>query len=166
MRKNSNYCDDEQISEPSDIEEMREIFSLVDKDGGGTISTDELGELLEIIGIEATKEDLDKMVKQMDSDNNGEIDFEEFSEVMVQRVKCGFSCNEIKKAFELIQIDNRKEKSKLHSEDIVNFITTYGTKDPNDEFTEERARYLVSLLETDSNSCVDFEEMVEMMMNW
>jgi len=60
----------------SDLAEMREIFTLVDKDGGGTISTDELGELLEIIGIEASKEELDKMVKQMDADDSGEIDFE------------------------------------------------------------------------------------------
>jgi Ca2+-binding EF-hand superfamily protein len=36
-----------------DLEEMREIFSLVDKDGGGTISSEELSELFSIVGIEA-----------------------------------------------------------------------------------------------------------------
>jgi len=36
-----------------DLEVMREIFSLVDKDGGGTISSEELSELFSIVGIEA-----------------------------------------------------------------------------------------------------------------
>jgi calmodulin len=55
---------------------MREIFSLVDKDGGGTISNEELSELFSIVGIEASDEDLDEMIRQMDEDNSGEIDFE------------------------------------------------------------------------------------------
>jgi len=36
-----------------DLEVMREIFSLVDKDDGGTISSEELSELFSIVGIEA-----------------------------------------------------------------------------------------------------------------
>jgi calmodulin len=60
----------------AELDEMREIFSLVDKDGGGTISNEELSELFSIVGIEASDEDLDEMIRQMDEDNSGEIDFE------------------------------------------------------------------------------------------
>ena len=37
------------------VQELREIFNLVDEDGGGTIDNDELGGLLRSLGIKATK---------------------------------------------------------------------------------------------------------------
>ena len=44
---------------PEELAEFREIFNLVDKDGGGTISKEELGELMETLGIDATPEEID-----------------------------------------------------------------------------------------------------------
>ena len=43
---------------PEELAEFREIFNLVDKDGGGTISKEELGELMETLGIDATPEEI------------------------------------------------------------------------------------------------------------
>lgn len=57
-------------------EEFKEIFGLVDRDGGGSISKAELGHLLEIIGIEASNEELDAMIMEVDTDNSGEIEFD------------------------------------------------------------------------------------------
>ena len=59
-----------------EIAEFREIFNLVDKDGGGTISQDELGELMDTLGIEASPEEIDAMIREIDSNGTGEIDFE------------------------------------------------------------------------------------------
>ena len=39
----------------AELEEFREIFSLVDRDGGGTISKDELKTLMSTLGIKATQ---------------------------------------------------------------------------------------------------------------
>ena len=39
----------------SELQELREIFSLVDKDGGGTISKEELGILMATLGLKTTK---------------------------------------------------------------------------------------------------------------
>ena len=61
-----------------ELAEFREIFDLVDKDKGGSISRDELGELMDTLGIRASKEEIDLMINEIDEDNNGEIDFEEF----------------------------------------------------------------------------------------
>jgi len=44
---------------PEEIAEFREIFNLVDKDGGGSITKVELGDLMETLGIEATSEEID-----------------------------------------------------------------------------------------------------------
>ena len=54
-----------------ELAEFREIFDLVDKDKGGSISRDELGELMDTLGIRASKEEIDLMINEIDEDNNG-----------------------------------------------------------------------------------------------
>jgi len=49
-----------------EIAEFREIFNLVDKDGGGSITKVELAELMETLGIEATPEEIDSMISEID----------------------------------------------------------------------------------------------------
>lgn len=51
---------------PEEIGEFREIFSLVDKDGGGSISKVELAELMDTLGIEATPEEIETMIAEID----------------------------------------------------------------------------------------------------
>jgi EF-hand domain pair len=46
------------------------------QDGGGTITKAELGDLMDTLGIEATPEEIDLMITEIDQDSNGEIDFE------------------------------------------------------------------------------------------
>jgi Ca2+-binding EF-hand superfamily protein len=53
---------------PQQIAEYKEIFQLVDRDGGGTISKDELGDLMATLGIRASPEELDLMLAEVDSD--------------------------------------------------------------------------------------------------
>jgi|TARA_B110000305_G_C19140102_1_gene493068 calmodulin len=60
-----------------ELAEFREIFNLVDRDGGGTITKEELGELMDTLGIDATPEEIDLMINEIDQDSNGEIDFGE-----------------------------------------------------------------------------------------
>jgi calmodulin len=59
-----------------ELAEFREIFNLVDRDGGGSITKEELGELMDTLGIDATPEEIDLMINEIDQDSNGEIDFE------------------------------------------------------------------------------------------
>ena len=57
-----------------DIREFREIFSLVDTDGSGAISTEELGVLVESVGMKLTPNELQDMVNELDADQSGEIE--------------------------------------------------------------------------------------------
>ena len=61
-----------------EIEEFREIFNLLDRDGGGSISAEELTELTEMIGIEASTKDIEHMIASIDTSGEGEIGFEVF----------------------------------------------------------------------------------------
>lgn len=61
----------EQLSS-EEIAEFREIFNLVDRDGGGSITKVELGELLDTLGIDASPEEVDQMILETDQGNKPE----------------------------------------------------------------------------------------------
>ncbi|KAI3925238.1 hypothetical protein MKW92_051458 [Papaver armeniacum] len=60
---------------------FEEVFKKFDADGDGKISYVELGSILRSSGYEATTEELQAMVKEVDSDGDGFIDLNEFLEL-------------------------------------------------------------------------------------
>lgn len=57
-------------------------FEIVDANKDGHISAAELKQLMTALGEEITEETATEVVRQMDSDDDGEISLEEFSEYM------------------------------------------------------------------------------------
>lgn len=51
---------------PEEIAEFREIFNLVDRDGGGTITKVELAELMDTLGIDVDPEEIEHMINEID----------------------------------------------------------------------------------------------------
>lgn len=62
--------------------DLREIFELVDTDRSGSISTNELHQLMHMLGMNLTVEEVVAMVTEIDENCDGEIQFEEFLAVM------------------------------------------------------------------------------------
>ena len=54
--------------------ETRAAFNVFDKDGSGTISADELRQVMKSLGENLTDEEIDEMIREADKDNNGTID--------------------------------------------------------------------------------------------
>ena len=58
-------------------------------DGGrmeeGSIDLEELRELMELLGMEATNDEMNNMVAEIDSTNSGEITFKDFVRVMSKK---------------------------------------------------------------------------------
>lgn len=56
--------------------ELREAFRLYDKEGNGYITTGVLREILRELDDQLSKEDLDMMIEEIDSDGSGTVDFD------------------------------------------------------------------------------------------
>jgi calmodulin len=63
-------------------EEMREAFQIFDSDGNGTISAEELRQIMKNLGENLTDEEINDMVNEADLDGDGEIDYMEFVRMM------------------------------------------------------------------------------------
>ena len=51
---------------------------MFDVDGSGDIDKDEMYGAMNAIGLRSTREEVDKLIDDIDEDGNGVIDFEEF----------------------------------------------------------------------------------------
>jgi len=69
------------------IFEFKQAFDIFDQDGGGDISTRELGRVMKLLGQNPTREELAKIVEEVDVDGSGTIDFDEFLIMMVMQIE-------------------------------------------------------------------------------
>ena len=60
------------------MDRMKNFYNQLDTDKSGMIGPDEIEETLISLGLARTKEEVDDIVKSLDVDGNGELDFEEF----------------------------------------------------------------------------------------
>ena len=130
--------------------EFREIFNLVDKDQGGSISNDELGELMDTLGIRTTQEDIDLMIQEIDEDSNGEIDFDEFVAVMSRKVNASYTPKQVKGAFKIFE--GVAPPGHISIKDLENALSSYGTE----KLTPQQAKELVAQLEPDANGMINY----------
>eukprot|EP00879_Flechtneria_rotunda_P025052 GHRR01026589.1.p1 GENE.GHRR01026589.1~~GHRR01026589.1.p1 ORF type:complete len:114 (+),score=30.42 GHRR01026589.1:57-398(+) len=67
-----------------ELDLCRKAFNTFDKDGSGTIDVRELKFALNAMGQYPTDEELFVMIHDVDEDNSGEIDFQEFCKVILK----------------------------------------------------------------------------------
>ena len=142
----------------TELAEFREIFDLVDKDKGGSISSEELAELMATLGINASRDEIHAMVSEIDEDGNGEIDFDEFVQVMSRKVNADYTSDQVKRAFRTFALGAPSGMVSLDAikEALMNHCTEKLDKDQVEE--------LVAQLETTADGLLNYEEYVEMMM--
>jgi len=68
-----------------EMECLKEAFALFDRDRDGEISTEELGKVMRTHGFNPSEEDLRDMIRNVDKNANGAIDFNEFIEMMLKQ---------------------------------------------------------------------------------
>ena len=78
------------LTTPEQLQEWYQVFHAYDRDGGGDVSTTELGLMLRAVGdreglprVTATR--LDELVAMTDLNGSGACDFEEFAGLMLRR---------------------------------------------------------------------------------
>eukprot|EP00483_Globobulimina_turgida_P000555 UN00555 len=63
-------------------DELKQAFQIFDGDGSGEIDSNELSTIMNALGENLSKQDIEFMIKSIDIDSNGAIDFKEFKKMM------------------------------------------------------------------------------------
>ncbi|CAD8178376.1 unnamed protein product [Paramecium pentaurelia] len=89
------------------IDVLQQAFTLFDTDKSGSIDESELRNAMKALGFNASKEEVQKMVEQIDRDGSGTIEFQEFVEMMKKKMLEDKNVEvEIEKAFNYFDDDN------------------------------------------------------------
>ncbi|XP_039587093.1 caltractin-like isoform X1 [Passer montanus] len=107
--------------------EIREAFELFHTDGSGSIDVKELKVAMRALGFEPKKEEIKKIISDIDKEGTGKISFSDFLAVMSQRMAEKDSKEEILKAFKLfdddetgkISFQNLKRVAKVLGENLT-----------------------------------------------
>ncbi|GIL77249.1 hypothetical protein Vretimale_3079 [Volvox reticuliferus] len=67
--------------------EYKEAFNLFDSDGDGYITTKELGTVLRALGKSPTEAEIDAIVREVDPENRGVVDYKEFEKIMRRDIR-------------------------------------------------------------------------------
>lgn len=140
------------ISQSDEVKRIFNAFQLIDENGDGRITKEELTKGLKEYDptIENPEEYVEKIFNSIDTDNNGFLEFEEFARVII-------------------------DKKQLLTDDIIKYAFSFFDKDKSGEITVEelyeifgsknadKIKQLVDEVDTDKNGKIDFNEFKEMM---
>ncbi|XP_022031730.1 probable calcium-binding protein CML20 [Helianthus annuus] len=135
--------------------ELREAFDLFDADGNGIIDAKELNAATRALGFEMTKEQIDEMMVEVDKDESGAIDFDEFVYMMTSKICERNNKQELTKAFNIIDHDKNGKISIL---DIKNIARELG-----EHLTDVEIQSMVEEADRDDDGEVNLEEFMRMM---
>ncbi|KAJ8465081.1 hypothetical protein OPV22_027633 [Ensete ventricosum] len=158
------------------ITEFKEAFCLFDKDGDGCITLEELATVIKSLDQNPSEEELQEMIRNVDLDGNGTIDFGEFLNLMARKMKETDEEEELKEAFKVFDNDQNgyisASEVKLlqlllyslfHASartlTLRNVMMNLGEK-----LTDEEVDEMIREADLDGDGQVNYEEFAQMMM--
>merc|ERR1711907_809658 len=126
-----------------EVAEMKEAFDLFDNDGSGAISVNELTSAMKSLGFDVKHAVVYNMVADLDSDGSGEIEFDEFLEVMTAKISDKNNKEEIDRVFRLFDKDRN---GTLEADDLSRVCKELG-----EEMSEEDVREVIQRMDVDGD---------------
>eukprot|EP01135_Chromosphaera_perkinsii_P006024 Nk52_evm2s382 gene=Nk52_evmTU2s382 len=132
------------------VHELRTAFQLFDKDGDGTISTREVGTVLNSLGQVHTASELQEMIDEADADGNGVIDFDEFLQMMARKMQTRSEDDEIHSAW---QVFDKKGTGFIGAAELKEVLCSL-----NEELPDDQVEAMIHAADEDGDGYVTFGE--------
>ena len=139
-----------------EVIEIKEAFDLFDSDHSGTIDTEELKQALSNLGIDAKNQTLQNMMNDIDKNQSGTIDFNEFIELMTAKFSDKDTPEDLRKVFDLFIGDDTADKIEFkHLKRVA--------KELGENISDEELNEMIVRADTDRDGKVSFEEFFSIM---
>ena len=139
-----------------EVLEIKEAFDLFDSDKSGQIDTNELKQALQNLGIDAKNQTLQNMLADIDKNGSGDIDFDEFIDMMTAKMSDKDTREDLQKVFDLFLGDDDADKIEIkHLKRVV--------KELNENLSDDELNEMITRADTDRDGKVSFEEFYNIM---
>lgn len=143
-----------------EIQEFKEVFDLMDRDKGGTLGTDEVKQLMDLLGMKIKPEELDQLIREIDSDGSGEVDFEEFLQVMARPQDLPYTRADVMRSFKMF-VDPKDPEGMITPEVLEKALLKYN----NGKLPEDEIIRLVNSINFTDDGYIDYANQVSMYMS-
>lgn len=166
-----------------EIQDLRDAFQLFDKYNKGFITTKNFKRVIKDLGVNYTNKEISDIVNQIDKDNSGEIEFDEFLRFMIEeKKKVGETAN-LTNNLKNVKLEETpvKEKEETEEERIIRAFKVFDTDNSGtislDEFevalcklgdskiTKKEARRIFNDVDVDHNGELDYTEFYNFFKN-
>ena len=137
------------------LNELSQLYDKLDKNSDYKITKAELYKAYKEAEIPVTSEELDGVIKSIDFDNNGNVDYEEFIRMCIPKERLFTEAN-LENAFSLF---DKEKKGFITPAEIIDFIHAKKTV-KNDDFEQKIKNEILDI----ADEIIDVEEFKAMML--
>ncbi len=136
------------------IAELKEAFSLFDKDADNKIKTSELPLVVRALHQNPTEAELEEMIKEVDPEDTKQIHFSDFVALILKKWK---DVDPEEELFEAFQVFDKDKTGFIASAELKHMLSNMGEK-----FTEEEAEDLIRRGNPDETGQIAYEPFIKL----
>jgi calmodulin len=158
MSSSKNQLSKQNMMTEEQIETYKVAFSMYDKNGDSKITIDELGDDVRNLGINPSKQKLSELLKEIDLDNSGTIEFNEFQIWMSNKMHYGkFERNE-EDLLNCFKVFDENGDQFITAEELKSVMKRLGQNLNDDEIN-----LMITEADIDGDNRINFKEFVQLM---
>lgn len=136
-------------------QEIKEAFDLFDTDGSNKIDAKELKVAMRALGFEPKKEEIRKIINDIDKEGLGTIDYDDFLDIMTVKMMERDPIEEMRKAFKLF-LDGENDKIGLKELRRV-------AKELGENMTDDELQDMIDEADRDGDGEISEEDFIRIM---
>ena len=134
------------------IEEFKKEFDLIDRNGKGSISADDLKRVMTAIGEAVTDEEIKNMIEEADLNTDGVVDFPEFAKMMQQRRK--------QNALAEFRMFDKDGSDTVSAQELKQVLKKFDV-----DISDETLDGMIKEADQDGDGSINYEEFMKIMSN-
>ena len=136
--------------------ELKEAFTMFDRDKDGLINYNELGNVLKSQGFSPTNQELLEMIADVDENEDDKINFEEFLILIHSRLKKADIENELNEAFSVYDKNGSGIISIREFKKIMNSL--------GDKICEEEINEIIQKIDTKNRGYINYKDLTKIIV--
>jgi len=138
-----------------------EAFQWCDEDGSGSVEEKELKQLLSSFGIEPMTHVLEEVIREVDTNASGSLEFNEFTKVIdLLRAREGFTQSECQELLDVFRRFDRDGSGEMDAQELTGVLNWLGCA-----FEASKVQMIVAAVDVDQSGSIDAREFLVCMRN-